>query len=137
MVKTPDKPYVASITSRDVAKLANVSVATVSRVANGTGGVSANTRAKVLTAISTLQYCPNAHAAVMGRTKRGNSRRRAIHVFALAGTKAEQTLCSVDDMRNTSRLTGRLCSMEDEYPRVRRLVAKLYRDLEKLRSIIQ
>lgn len=84
-----------------------------------------------MTAISTLQYSPNAHAAVMGRTKRGNLRNRGIHALT------ELTLDTGDNAQNTSRQTGRLRPMKDEYQRVRRLVAKLYKDLEKLRSIIQ
>ncbi|MDQ7993859.1 MAG: LacI family DNA-binding transcriptional regulator, partial [Propionicimonas sp.] len=44
---------------RDVAKLAGVSVATVSHVINGTRFVSDTTRAKVMSAIGELQYSPN------------------------------------------------------------------------------
>src|SRR5579863_5574656 len=58
-----------STTIKDVADLAAVSTATVSRVVNGTGNVSGETRTRVLTAISTLQYYPNAHAAELGRTR--------------------------------------------------------------------
>ena len=58
-----------STTIRDVAKSAAVSTATVSRVVNGTGNVSGKTRTRVLTAISRLQYYPNAHAAELGRAR--------------------------------------------------------------------
>jgi LacI family transcriptional regulator len=54
-------------TVKDVAKLAGVSTATVSRVVNGTAIVSGKTAAKVLTAISRLKYFPNVHAAQLGR----------------------------------------------------------------------
>ncbi len=43
---------------KDVARLANSSIATVSRVLNGTGYVKAETRAKVLEAIKALNYQP-------------------------------------------------------------------------------
>lgn len=46
-------------TIKDVAKKANVSVATVSRVINNTGYVSAETRVMVLDAIKALDYIPN------------------------------------------------------------------------------
>lgn len=69
-------------TARDVARLAGVSIATVSRVANGGGNVSCKTRSRVLTAISRLQFCPNAHAAALGRANGGIPRKRRIHVSA-------------------------------------------------------
>lgn len=47
------------VTIRDVAKYANVSVATVSRVLNNKGQVSEETRSKVQKAIQTLNYRPN------------------------------------------------------------------------------
>lgn len=50
------------MTIRDVAKLANVGIATVSRVINGHGSVSEKTRERVLEAIATLDYIPNAAA---------------------------------------------------------------------------
>ncbi len=58
----------ASLT--DVAELAGVSHMTVSRVVNGTGPVRAETRAKVMAAITKLDYRPNsaARALVTGRT---------------------------------------------------------------------
>lgn len=44
---------------RDVAKLAGVSIMTVSRVLNGTVKVSDDARARVLKAVATLSYLPN------------------------------------------------------------------------------
>lgn len=52
----------ARVSSKDVAKRAGVSIATVSHVINGTRFVSDETRDKVRTAISDLNYRPNAIA---------------------------------------------------------------------------
>ena len=52
-------------TIRDVAKLANVSVATVSRVLNPSLSVSENTRLAVEQAIAQLAYQPNANAQAL------------------------------------------------------------------------
>ena len=83
-----------STTIKDVAELAAVSTATVSRVVNGTGNVSGKTRTRVLTAISRLQYYPNAHAAELGRTRgRGLPESRA-PLRAQVGKKAKVTLLS-------------------------------------------
>lgn len=60
----------ASATIRDVARLANVGIATVSRVLNGSPAVSEATRQKVLAAIEDLDYTPNpiARRLSLGRT---------------------------------------------------------------------
>ena len=71
---------VRSCTIKDVAKLAGVSTATVSRVLTDAGNVSGETRTKVLTAIARLQYCRNAHAAELGRANSGIRRRRGMGV---------------------------------------------------------
>ncbi|OCA85893.1 LacI family transcriptional regulator [Bacillus sp. FJAT-27225] len=49
-------------TIKDVAKMANVSIATVSRILNGQPGYSAKTKQKVLQVIEELGYQPNAVA---------------------------------------------------------------------------
>jgi len=71
-------------TVKDVARLAGVSTATVSRVVNNARGVSCETRTKVLTAIERLQYRPNGHAAELGRANGGIPRNRDTHVPASA-----------------------------------------------------
>jgi DNA-binding LacI/PurR family transcriptional regulator len=50
---------VRTCTVKDVARLAGVSVATVSRVVNDTCNVSLEARTRVLTTVSRLQYRPN------------------------------------------------------------------------------
>jgi len=55
----------------DIAKAANVSIATVSKVINNTGRISENTRLKVLEVINELNFKPNIHAsALMGKNTR-------------------------------------------------------------------
>lgn len=53
------------ITIRDVAKLAGVSVATVSRVLNDSASASPQARERVLAAVDTLGYRPNANAQAL------------------------------------------------------------------------
>ena len=69
----------ASCTVKDVARLAGVSTATVSRVTNGACNVSNKTRTKVVSAISRLKYSPNAHASELGRANAGIRRNRDMH----------------------------------------------------------
>jgi DNA-binding LacI/PurR family transcriptional regulator len=53
----------------EVARRANVSTATVSRVVNETGLVKASTRARVIKAIADLNYHPNLHARTLAGGK--------------------------------------------------------------------
>ncbi len=62
MGPTPDAPMPAGTTIYSVADAAGVSIATVSRVVQGTGAVSERTRTKVLDAIERLDYMPTAAA---------------------------------------------------------------------------
>ncbi|MEF2968904.1 LacI family DNA-binding transcriptional regulator [Paenibacillus sp. M1] len=50
------------VSIKDIAKIANVSIATVSNVINGTGRVSADTKNKVNKVIQELQFVPSASA---------------------------------------------------------------------------
>ncbi|WP_145145738.1 LacI family DNA-binding transcriptional regulator [Roseomonas gilardii] len=61
-----------SATSRDVARLAAVSQATVSRVLAGHPGVQTETRDRVLSAIRNLGYRPNAAARAMRTSRTGS-----------------------------------------------------------------
>jgi LacI family transcriptional regulator len=56
-------------TIRDVARLAGVSVASVSRALNGLDNVTAATRDRVMQAIATLSYVPNAAARSLSRAE--------------------------------------------------------------------
>ena len=56
---------------RDVAKLAGVGVATVSRVLNESGYVSEETRKKILDAMEELDYIPNELARQLYHKKSG------------------------------------------------------------------
>ena len=58
-LKQKIQKVVIVINIREVAKLAGVSPATVSRVINGTAKVSAEKRARVLEAISATDFVPN------------------------------------------------------------------------------
>ncbi len=57
------------VTFKDVAKLANVSTQTVSRVTNGSPNVAEETRKKVNAAIKKLGYVPNKGAQILSRAK--------------------------------------------------------------------
>ncbi len=57
------------VTMNDVARKANVSVSTVSRVLNGTGRISSEKRKEIMRIIEELRYIPNHHARNMTRER--------------------------------------------------------------------
>lgn len=78
-------------TIKQVAKLADVSTATVSYVLNGTGTVTEATRRRVLEAAAELHYQPS-HAA---RSLRGRSHTLGLVLPALPGGLADPTLAEL------------------------------------------
>ena len=56
-----------NVTIKDVARMANVSVATVSQVINGNGHASSETRERILKCIEELGYVPNSNARSLRR----------------------------------------------------------------------
>jgi uncharacterized protein with WD repeat len=128
-----------STTIKDVAKLATVSTATVSRVLNGTAKVSGEIRTRVLTAVSRLQYHPNAHAAELGRARgSGLSEKSRAPVRAQVSKKVKPSSHPRADAQKVHRQTGKLRLPEDDWTRLRSAIAELSEDdLETLRSIIQ
>jgi len=61
-----------SLTSKDIARAANVSQATVSRVLSGNPNVLADTRDRVLAVVRQLNYRPNGMARAMRTNRTGN-----------------------------------------------------------------
>jgi len=87
-------------TVKDVARLAGVSTATVSRVVNRIGTVSDKRRMEVLIAVSKLQYFPNAHAVELGRSGGRIPKKRDIHMPIVGSrTGTLNTLSSNDSSR--------------------------------------
>ena len=126
-----------SITIKDVAKLAGVGTTTVSRVANGARSVSAETRTKVLTAISRLQYCPNIHATELRNGNGGDYPQCRVRLSASAGTRAKPQSYPASNSQKANRQRGRLRILEGEYKRVGRVIAALSKDLEKLSNDLE
>lgn len=121
-----------SITVKDVAKLAGVGTTTVSRVANGARNVSAETRAKVLTAISSLRYRPCMHAIELRRANGGQSPQNHVHLSALGARRAKAASRPTFSSQNANQQRRRLPFADSEYKRVRSAIIELIKDLEKL-----
>lgn len=97
-------------TIRDVAKLANVSVATVSRVLNNTGYVGENTRQRVEEAIEQLNYVPSDVARSLFR---GKSKMIALFVPDIMNPYFPELARAVEDVSNKHEYTFVLCNTDD------------------------
>jgi transcriptional regulator with XRE-family HTH domain len=122
--------------AKDVAKLAGVSMATVSRVVNGAENVSAETRARVLRAISQLDYRTNMHAAELGRKNIGRAKSHDMNKPFLAAVSEEQNSNSRTLWKDRQQKMLRLSVLKDRYSRVRREVDELSRELDRLKRTL-
>ena len=119
-------------TLRDVAKLAGVSTATVSRVLNGNHQISDTLRIAVMRAVSALHYVPNPHAMELARANGGKKRKR--HTISRHGGKAlparpiEPVTIQKMDL---SSLTSRMLNLEKENASLRRTLSKLISELDQ------
>lgn len=98
-------------TIRDVAKLAGVSVATVSRVLNSNGYVNIDTRQKVNHAIQQLQYEPNAVARGLASKKTGTI---ALILPDISNPFFPEMARAVEDVARTYGYTVILCNSDDQ-----------------------
>lgn len=98
-------------TIRDVAKLANVSVATVSRVFNDNGYVNEQTRAKVEQAIRQLDYVPNEVARSLFK---GKSKMIALFVPDIMNPFFPELARAVEDIANQNGYTFILCNTDNQ-----------------------
>lgn len=112
-----------SSTLRDVAQMAGVSSATASRVVNGLENVSEDKKARVMAAISTLQYRPDQNAVQLRRNSARTAGDRASHGVSYKASQAElQTRRSTEKER---RKAETLYELRAENLRLRRQISKL------------
>lgn len=98
-------------TIRDVAKLAGVSVATVSRVLNKKGYVNIDTEQKVTNAIKQLQYEPNAVARGLAGMQTGTI---ALILPDISNPFFPEVARGVEDVAHSHGYTVILCNSDDQ-----------------------
>lgn len=98
-------------TIRDVAKLAGVSVATVSRVLNKNGYVNKETEQKVTTAIEQLRYEPNAVARGLAGKRTGTI---ALILPDISNPFFPEMARGVEDVAHKHGYTVILCNSDDQ-----------------------
>lgn len=114
-----------TVTLKDVAREAEVSVATVSRVINGSENVSTTTKSRVQQAIETLHYVPNA-SAIQLRSRR--------HTFP-PNRKNLPEKCYVAEPQHSEQ--DDLEALRSQNKRLKRVVRTLIRDLARWRSLAE
>ncbi|WP_017728872.1 LacI family DNA-binding transcriptional regulator [Halalkalibacterium ligniniphilum] len=98
-------------TIRDVAKEAEVSVATVSRVLNSNGYVNEDTRKKVLAAIQALNYTPNSVARSLYKK---SSKTIGLIVPDIKNPFFPELARAVEDVLNKNNYTLILCNSDEK-----------------------
>lgn len=98
-------------TIKDVAKLAEVSTATVSRVLNGNGYVQEGTKKRVAKAIEQLNYKPNDVARSLFK---GRSKMIALFVPDIMNPFFPELARAVEDTTKNHDLTFILCNTDDD-----------------------
>ncbi|RYG73686.1 LacI family transcriptional regulator [Lentibacillus lipolyticus] len=98
-------------TIRDVAKLADVSTATVSRVINRNGYVNAETKRRVTEAIEQLNYVPNDVARSLFK---GRSKMIALFVPDITNPFFPELARAVEDVANQRDYTFVLCNTDND-----------------------
>ena len=134
MVDAPIGMNYRPSTVRDVAKLAGVSVATVSRVLNGLN-VSFETRAKVLSAVSRLQYRPNEHAIKLARAKGDIDTISGIKMSSSAATGRKVLEYPGTYEEAIDSKLKRLHLIEEENVRLMQMVTNLSIEVNTLRGV--
>lgn len=119
-----------AFTIRDIAKLAGVSIATVSRVLNGSESVSDETRSRVLAVVSESQFHPNAHAIELVRG-RGNQMPQTPREDG-QGAGNGSTNAYVPNHRDQE-----VQSLKRENSKLRELIGDLDKVIEKCQRIIR
>lgn len=114
-----------SSTLKDVARLAGVSTATVSRALNDPASMAHETRIRVLSAVSGLSYRPNPNAIELARQNGGIQRRRGNSNCVSATTMVACGSSLHADVGNKYQMMKRLLSLEDENAQLKRLVTHL------------
>ena len=101
-------------TIKDVAKMANVSVATVSRVLNNSDSVTDKTREKVLHAIQELNYQPN----LLGRNlRRSETRMILILLPTISNTFYSKVVKGMEDTGHRNGYNVMICTTNSEKQR--------------------
>lgn len=119
------KENVMSCSLKEVARVAGVSTATVSRAVNDSKHVSYKTRTSVLSAVSKLQYRPNAHAVELGRANGGIPRPHGTHLLTPGRIRTKLASDPGVEAENMHCNTERLRLLEGENLRLRRLATNL------------
>ena len=130
-------PEAAPATLSDVARMAGVSIMTVSRVLNGHPKVSAEKMERVNSAISKLHYLPNEHAIKLRRGKGKGLPNGVIQMSVLLEEKSVRQWRPLDEVLRSPVPTGQRTLSEDECAKVRSLLAMLNENLELLENIIR
>lgn len=126
-------------TVKDIAKLAGVSTATVSRVINASSTVSRAARTAVTTAIDQLRYIPNRNASELALIASSKRRRGGMRVVLppasdqlIKKRRRDVSLSGAPEVRDRDRGAGEIAGIDRQI----RALRESFQDIEaRLRRI--
>ncbi|MDD2428558.1 MAG: LacI family DNA-binding transcriptional regulator [Eubacteriales bacterium] len=110
------------VSMKEVARLANVSVSTVSRVLSGSVGVSEKRKARVTDAVRRLDYHPNELAKSL---KMGHTHTIALMVPSIQNLIFPAIVRGVEDAARKAGYTVILCNTDEDIEEEKRYIARL------------
>jgi transcriptional regulator with XRE-family HTH domain len=125
-------------TVKDIAKLAGVSTATVSRVINANSTVSPTARTAVITAIDQLHYTPNRNAselALIAAFKRRRGRMRVVLPAASNQRKKRPrglSLISEPDVSTRDAGAGEMAGIDEQIRALRESFKRIEAQLKRI-----
>lgn len=111
-------------TLKDVAIETGVSVTTVARVVHGEANVSKQTRARVLAAISKMQYSPNLNASELAQVRKAIRRKHSSKNLHAIRTNREG--------KEEDTIAEEIRSLQQENNRLRKVIWKVRSVLDDL-----
>jgi DNA-binding LacI/PurR family transcriptional regulator len=125
-------------TVKDIAKLAGVSTATVSRVINANSTVSSTARTAVITAIDQLQYIPNRNASELALIAAFKRRRGSMRVVPSAASnrhrkrRPDLSLAIQPDVSTRDASSGEMAGIDRQLRVLRESIKQMEAQLKRI-----
>jgi transcriptional regulator with XRE-family HTH domain len=120
-------------TVKDIAKLAGVSTATVSRVINANSTVSPNIRTAVITAIDQLKYTPNRSASELAFIAAFKRRRRRMGSAPAVSNRPEKKRLDTSHLRAEDVVAWEMANIDRQIEALREALQQIEEHLKRIR----
>jgi regulatory LacI family protein len=121
-------------TVKDIARLAGVSTATVSRVINASSTVSPNTRTAVITAIDQLKYTPNRNASELAVIAAIKRRRGCMRVAPVQASPTKKRQLALSRIRAEDTTAWEVAAIDKQIEGLRKTFKQIESQLNRIKG---